>query len=94
MPACSCARANWGFILPATPSAPACSRPNSASPVSPHAGAGGRPARLLRGLLPLNALLVLFSSLPAQVLVGDQPISYEAYCRYADANTDELPLYL
>lgn len=29
-----------------------------------------------------------------QVLVGDQPISFEAYWKYADSNTDELPLYL
>lgn len=29
-----------------------------------------------------------------QVLVGDQPISFDAYCKYADANRDELPLYL
>ena len=29
-----------------------------------------------------------------RVLVGDQPISFDAYCRYADANRDELPLYL
>ena len=29
-----------------------------------------------------------------RVVVGDQPISFDAYCRYADANRDELPLYL
>ncbi|PSC67070.1 F-box protein [Micractinium conductrix] len=28
------------------------------------------------------------------VLVGDQPISFDAYCKYSDANNDELPLYL
>jgi hypothetical protein len=29
-----------------------------------------------------------------RVVVGDQPIFFDAYCRYADANRDELPLYL
>lgn len=29
-----------------------------------------------------------------QVLVGDQPIPFDSYCKYADTNTDELPLYL
>lgn len=29
-----------------------------------------------------------------QVIVGDQPISFDAYCRYSDQNCDELPLYL
>lgn len=29
-----------------------------------------------------------------QVIVGDQPISFDAYCRYSDQNNDELPLYL
>lgn len=28
------------------------------------------------------------------VLVGDQPIPFDSYCKYADTNTDELPLYL
>lgn len=28
------------------------------------------------------------------VIVGDAPMSFEAYCRYADAQQDELPLYL
>ena len=28
------------------------------------------------------------------VVVGDQPVSFGAYCRYSDANHDELPLYL
>lgn len=28
------------------------------------------------------------------VLVGDAPMSFEAYCSYADAQRDELPLYL
>ena len=28
------------------------------------------------------------------VLVGDAPMSFEAYCSYADAQKDELPLYL
>jgi hypothetical protein len=30
----------------------------------------------------------------SHVLVGDQPISFQAYCKYADTNRDELPLYL
>jgi hypothetical protein len=29
-----------------------------------------------------------------QVVVGDQPISFDTYCRYANTNRDELPLYL
>ena len=28
------------------------------------------------------------------VIVGDVPMSFEAYCSYADAQSDELPLYL
>jgi hypothetical protein len=28
------------------------------------------------------------------VIVGDQPLPFDAYCAYADANRDELPLYL
>eukprot|EP00887_Chlorella_sp_A99_P005234 scaffold1.g5234.t1 len=28
------------------------------------------------------------------VIVGDAPMSFEAYCEYSDANSDELPLYL
>lgn len=35
----------------------------------------------------------LLCSFP-QVLVGDQPIPFDSYCKYADTNTDELPLYL
>ncbi len=29
-----------------------------------------------------------------KVVVGDQPVSFNSYCQYADANRDELPLYL
>lgn len=28
------------------------------------------------------------------VMVGDAPMSFDAYCRYADAQQDEMPLYL
>lgn len=28
------------------------------------------------------------------VVVGDMPMSFDTYCRYSDANSDELPLYL
>jgi len=50
-------------------------------------------------LLPQTAAFLLFpmSPLPCrlpQVVVGDQPISFDAYCKYSDTNNDELPLYL
>ena len=41
----------------------------------------------------MYSLRTLLCSLP-QVLVGDQPIPFDSYCKYADTNTDELPLYL
>lgn len=51
------------------------------------------------GLGPCSCSAAMYSpraspySLP-QVLVGDQPIPFDSYCKYADTNTDELPLYL
>lgn len=54
------------------------------------AGSGGR--------LPSAAQPFLWDTCtrlpPCQVIVGDQPISFDAYCRYSDQNNDELPLYL